>query len=200
MEAVAPNLPRYERIVGISLPLRDTLRVLMAPERITSLDRFIAERDAIEQEHGAAVAALWMDAQTFIGLRGKVKSPPTGWSFVPAMQSMEIGIKPELDLNQMLEWRAFWNWYGPLEYHLIKLIRTIRALHSIRPAMEPLFFEICRVAFPILDQYQTWIKDRKIAWLPRNRVPGTDRNIIERLGKVLIDYDTGPAPEIEPYP
>lgn len=188
------------RTSHISESLRPVIRSILTPARLERLEKYLADRQAIEDDFGLEIASVWETAQYFIGLPRRVKPPPTGWGFAAQVQSLSHGVKPEFEPIELSEWRAFWNWYVPLEYNLMQLIRTIRRLHSLRPDHDALLNQLCGIAIPILDQYQRWVQDRKIAWLPKDRVPHSNRTIIERLGQVLIDCDSGPAPELEPFP
>jgi len=168
---------------------------MMTPAQLEQFRRYRAAREVVADAHGDLFADLWSEAQVFIQSRGKVRLPPTGWDFVPAVTGLSHGVKPEFDPHQRSQWRQFWDWYLPMENHMTRLIFIIRTVDTYKPRHREFLRELCGVAGVILDQYQQWLRQRRIAWLPLDRGGDRSRNIVERLGQVLIDVDTGPLPE-----
>lgn len=171
---------------------------MLTPTQLAAFRAYRDQRRAVEEEHGGIFAELWTEAQLFLRARGRVRLPPTGWDFASCVIGLSHGVRPEFDPQQRSQWRAFWDWYLPMENHLTRLIGIIRTLHAYKPAHEKLRCELCGVAQVMLDQYQQWLRGGRILWLPLDRGGDPERNIVERLGKVLIDCDTGPLDEGAP--
>jgi predicted transcriptional regulator len=191
----------------LSRELAGALDDLMTPAQRERVARYRQELAAIEEKHGAPFAALWVTARKFIEMNGRVRLPPTHWDFVPIAAARAAGNAGEFAPEQAVQFKGFWDWYLPVERGLTDLIHCIRELHKLRKEHDALFQAVCLAAHPIYDQYQRWIREGRIGWLPRNRGGDAAMNIVQRLGKVLIKLDTGPlrddgdpGPELEPMP
>lgn len=173
-------------------PSYDDLLSQAARDRVR---RYLEKRRALSDKYGEGFAQLWSTAQRFIEQNGRVRLPPSRWEFVPAARLKESGNPAEFTPEQSSQWRDFWDWYLLVESNLTLLIHCIHELYKVRKEHEALFQAVCTAAHPICHQYQDWIRDGRIAWLPRNRGGDLSLNIVQRLGQALIKFDTGPADE-----
>lgn len=178
---------------------------MLSPAARDRVRRYLEKRRTVADRYGEGFAQLWNTAQRFIEHSGKVRLPPTRWDFVSAARLKESGNPAELSPEQSAQWREFWDWYLLVESNLTQLIHCIHELYRIRKEHEAPFQAVCTAAHPICNQYQDWIRDGRIGWLPRNRGGDPSLNIVQRLGQALIKFDTGPAdqegdPRWEPMP
>jgi hypothetical protein len=191
--------------------VRQTLASVMAeilkPHQLARYERYRAELRAQADQHGELFAEVWSAAQTYLASRGRVKPPPSGWDFVPIVQDLPFGVSPEFSPVQRTHWREFWEWYLPVERGIGRMIWIIEVLHKLGPQHYKLKNDVCQVAYVVKTQYQRWMQDGDVPWLPKGRGAGKPETIVQLLEQVLVRLDRGPAkddgdpgPEWEPMP
>lgn len=187
--------------------LRVPMQEFFTPAQRAAAEAFRQRRREIEQKHGAEFAALWASAQRFIEQNGRVRLPPTKWDFAAIAAARAAGNPGEYTPEQRVQMREFWGWYLRVEGALMELIELIYALHGMRSEHGKLHAQVCCAAHPIYSQYHVWLRDGRILWLPRNRGGDPELSVVQRLGRALIDCDTGPVaedgdpgPQWEPMP
>ena len=156
-----------------------------------SLARAAAYREhlrVLREERGEAFVQLWILAQRWLRHDGRVKEPPRGWDFLVALGAARANRMPPAFTDvQLLQWREFWDWYLPVEGALLRLIELLHGL-SLEDEM-PLLGEVCGKALVVHAQYQRWLADGTIAWLPVEREDGPRRSIVEKLGRAINRFN-----------
>lgn len=180
---------------------------ILTPRQLERYNRYRTELHEQANKHGELFAEVWAAAQQFLAARGRVRRPPRKWSFLAALRAAPPGQSPSFTPEQRAEWRQFWDWYLPLERGIGRLIWVIEVLHKLGPEHTKLKSDVCQVAYVAKTQYQQWLEDGEIVWLPVGRGGGKPETIVQLLDQVLVKRDRGPERdagdpgyELEPMP